>query len=130
VCVLIDPSLTLTEASSSGEDRASSAGQLSGQAVDVKKLVQVCLLGAGAVIGDMLTLHEASGSPPHRSATVVALTELLTFKVPLREFLRRMPADVLEVRGLGGLGAAADTNHVRAAHSLPLPASMADHVSG
>jgi hypothetical protein len=29
---------------------------------------------------------------------VVALTELLTYKVPLREFKRRMPADVLEVR--------------------------------
>lgn len=36
--------------------------------------------------------------PPRRAATVVALTDLLTFKVPLREFKRRMPADVLEVR--------------------------------
>jgi len=57
---------------------------------------QVCLLGCGAIIGDM-SVRESAGGPPRRSATVVALTELVTFKVPLKEFVRRMPADVLEV---------------------------------
>lgn len=59
--------------------------------------LQVCLLGSGAIIGDM-SVHETAGGPPRRSATVVALTELLTYKVPLREFKRRMPEEVLEVR--------------------------------
>lgn len=60
--------------------------------------MQVCLLGGGAIIGDM-SVRESGGAPPRRSATVVALTELVTYKVPLKEFKRRMPADVLEVRG-------------------------------
>lgn len=58
---------------------------------------QVCLLGSGSIIGDM-SVREGPAGPPRRSATVVALTELLTYKVPLREFKRRMPPDVLEVR--------------------------------
>lgn len=57
----------------------------------------MCLLGGGAIIGDM-SVRESGGAPPRRSATVVALTELVTYKVPLKEFKRRMPADVLEVR--------------------------------
>lgn len=57
---------------------------------------QVCLLGSGSIIGDM-SVREGPDGPPRRSATVVALTELLTYKVPLKEFKRRMPADVLEV---------------------------------
>jgi CRP-like cAMP-binding protein len=58
--------------------------------------LQVCLLGGGAIIGDM-SVRESGGGPPRRSATVVALTELVTYKVPLKEFKRCMPADVLEV---------------------------------
>lgn len=60
--------------------------------------MQVCLLGGGTFIGDM-SVRESGGGPARRSATVVALTELVTYKVPLKEFKRRMPADVLEVRG-------------------------------
>jgi CRP-like cAMP-binding protein len=60
-------------------------------------LLQVCMLGGGAIIGDM-SVRESAGGPPRRTATVVALTELVTYKVPLKEFKRRMPADVLEVR--------------------------------
>jgi CRP-like cAMP-binding protein len=63
--------------------------------------MQVCLLGAGAIIGDM-AVRETAGGLPRRSATAVALTELVTFMVPLKEFKRRMPADVLEVRGVRG----------------------------
>jgi hypothetical protein len=44
-----------------------------------------------------MSVREAGGAAPRRTATVVALTELVTYKVPLREFKRRMPADVLEV---------------------------------
>lgn len=55
------------------------------------------MLGGGAIIGDM-SVRESGGGPPRRTATVVALTELVTYKVPLKEFKRRMPADVLEVR--------------------------------
>jgi CRP-like cAMP-binding protein len=57
------------------------------------------MLGGGAIIGDM-SVRESAGGAPRRTATVVALTELVTYKVPLKEFKRRMPADVLEVRGL------------------------------
>jgi CRP-like cAMP-binding protein len=66
--------------------------------------VQVCLLGKGSIIGDMSVNEHGATGPPRRSATVVALTELLTYKVPLKEFKRRMPAEVLEVsRGLPGV---------------------------
>jgi CRP-like cAMP-binding protein len=67
-----------------------------------QRVAQVCLLGSGSIIGDM-SVRDGPGGPARRSATVVALTELLTYKVPLREFKRRMPADVLEVRGLDGV---------------------------
>lgn len=62
--------------------------------------MQVCLLGSGSIIGDMSIRDEGAHGAPKRSATVVALTELLTYKVPLSEFKRRMPADVLEVRSI------------------------------
>lgn len=61
-------------------------------------VLQVCLLGSGSIIGDM-SVREGAGGPPKRSATVVALTELVTYKVPLKEFKRRMPVEVLEVGG-------------------------------
>lgn len=65
----------------------------------VRFATQVCLLGGGAIIGDMSVRESGTGGgPARRSATVVALTELVTYKVPLKEFKRRMPADVLEVR--------------------------------
>jgi hypothetical protein len=59
-------------------------------------VVQVCLLGAGAMIGDMSLKASAHGAK--RSATVVALTDTVAYKVPLAEFKRRMPEEVLEVR--------------------------------
>lgn len=57
--------------------------------------MQVCLLGSGSIIGDMSLAEQA-----RRSASVMALTDLVTFKVPITEFKRRMPEDVLEVRGV------------------------------
>lgn len=57
---------------------------------------QVCLLGSGSIIGDM-AMRDAKGGPSRRSATVIALTATHTYACSLREFRRRMPADVLEV---------------------------------
>ncbi len=62
----------------------------------------------------MAALHQ----PPHavaawlcvqahnarRSATVLALTETTAYKMPLAEFKKRMPHEVLEVRGPQGQG--------------------------
>ncbi|WIA31934.1 hypothetical protein OEZ86_002793 [Tetradesmus obliquus] len=94
VCILIDPNMTMAEVSSTAGGTAADSTAPPPE-LDTKKLVQVCLLGSGSIIGDM-SVREGPGGAPRRSATVVALTELLTYKVPLREFRRRMPADVLE----------------------------------
>ncbi len=52
------------------------------------------MLGSGAVIGDVLLRQEAGS---RRTATGIALTTLVAYRVQIAEFKRHTPADVLEV---------------------------------
>lgn len=54
----------------------------------------MCTLNAGAIIGDITVL----ASVKRRTASVIATSELLAFRIRRSVFLRRLPADQLEVR--------------------------------
>lgn len=55
---------------------------------------QVVTLDSGAIIGDITVL----ASVKRRTASVIATSEMLTYKIRRAVFLRRLPPDQLEVR--------------------------------
>lgn len=57
--------------------------------------MQICLLGQGAVIGDM-ALRGSEVQKNWRATTVMALTEVQSCSISLREFRRRVPPSVVD----------------------------------
>jgi syndecan 1 len=60
--------------------------------------LQVVTLNPGAIIGDITVL----ASVRERTASIIAQTDLVTFKISRAMFLRRVPPDQLEVRSTCG----------------------------
>lgn len=59
----------------------------------VDLILQVCMLEHGQIIGDMTVLANIKT----RTASVMAATDVVTYRVRRALFLRRVPPDILEV---------------------------------
>ncbi|KAG2445483.1 hypothetical protein HXX76_000099 [Chlamydomonas incerta] len=59
---------------------------------DPKKAMQVCLIGPGNIVGDMTVLANVR----KRTASILCLTDLVTYKIRRATFIRRVPPMQLE----------------------------------